>query len=76
MKIPKYVQKLIDRRYRLAIELSSVCTELDCWIEAKGIPANEDYTWSGCLIYCEPSVAKDCIEQDILNYNKEINDDQ
>ena len=33
MKIPKYVERLIERRERLAWELISVSAKLDEWLE-------------------------------------------
>lgn len=71
MKIPKYVQDLIIRRERLAIELMNVSSELDAWLERKGIPLGTDYCETGCLIYCEPETARECVEEDILNFEKE-----
>lgn len=67
MKIPKYVQQLIDRRCRLAEELNAVSCKLDDWLVANGIEIANDYTTSGCMIYCEPYNAKQCVERDILN---------
>lgn len=67
MKIPKYVQKIIDRRWKLAEELNDVSTKLDEWLENNGIPICNDYTTTGCMIYCEPYNAKRCVEADILN---------
>ena len=67
MKIPKYVQKMIDDRCKLACRLSEVSSNLDDWLMNRDIPLGGDYTMSGCMIYCEPYVAKDCVERDILN---------
>lgn len=71
MKIPKYVQNLIIRRKRLAEELMNVSSELDGWLEKHGIPLGTDYTMTGCMIYCEPERARECVEEDILNFEKE-----
>lgn len=67
MKIPKYVQKLIDRRWKLAEELNDVSNQLDAWLENNGISICNDYTTTGCMVYCEPYNAKKCVEEDILN---------
>ncbi len=69
MKIPKYVDKLIERRMKLAIELADVSAQLDSWLEKNGFDLSEmsDYTISGCLIYCEPAVAARDVRRDILN---------
>lgn len=71
MKIPKYVQNLIIRRERLAEELMNVSSKLDKWLEKQGIPLDGDYTITGCMIYCEPATARECVEEDILNFEKE-----
>ena len=66
MKIPKYVERLIDRRTRLAWELIKVSSELDGWLEKNDIPTGTDYTMTGCMLYCEPSTAGDLVKRDIL----------
>ena len=38
MKIPKYVEKLIERRRKLAYELIEVDAELNAWLEKHKIP--------------------------------------
>ena len=45
MKIPKYVEKLIERRRKLAYELIEVDAELDDWLEKHNILGG-DYTAS------------------------------
>ena len=67
MKIPKYIDKLIDKRQKLAEQLSEVSTELDEWLERNNIPLGGDYTYTGCMIYCEPSTAARCVREDIIN---------
>lgn len=67
MKIPKYIERLIERRERLAWELIEVGTELDEWLEKNDIPTGTDYTTTGCMIYCEPSTAARLLREDILN---------
>lgn len=66
MKIPKYVDKLIVRRRILAERLAEVSTELDDWLDKNGIECDGDYTRTGCMIYCEPPVAEQCVRKDIL----------
>ena len=51
MKIPKYIDRLLKRRTKLAEQLNSVSTELDEWLEKNGIPTGNDYTRTGCMIY-------------------------
>ena len=66
MKIPKYIDRLLEKRTKLAEQLNSVSTELDEWLEKNGIPTGNDYTRTGCMIYCEPYTAERCVRDDIL----------
>lgn len=70
MKIPKYVQKMIDDRYKYALKLMSVSADLDDWLESHGIDTGNDYTRTGCMIYCEPWNARHCVENDIINHKE------
>ena len=54
MKIPKYVEKLIDRRARLAGALMEVCWELDEWLDKNGVEAEMEDTHGGVEIYTTP----------------------
>lgn len=71
MEIPKRVQKLLDRREQLAINLVSVTNELDSWLEANGADLTDsditDSTLTGCMIYAEPGNAKRNVEDYIRN---------
>lgn len=71
MEIPKRVQKLLDRREQLAMNLVSVINELDSWLEANGADLTDsditDSTLSGCMIYTEPENAKSSVEDYIRN---------
>lgn len=62
MKIPKRVQNLLDRREKLAMNLMSVSSELDTWLEKNGADFMDsdlvNSTLTGCMIYCEPGNAK------------------
>lgn len=62
MKIPKKIQILLDRRERLAYQLSETCHKLDTWLEENGADLTDadlcDSTITGCMIYCEPNNAK------------------
>ena len=66
MEIPGYIDNLLKRRRILAERLAEVCTELDDWLDKKGIECDGDYTRTGCMIYCEPIVAEKCVRKDIL----------
>lgn len=71
MEIPKKIQKLLDRRERLAMNLMDACNELDSWLENNGAeltdPELTDSTLTGCMIYCEPGNAKSNVEDYIKN---------
>ena len=67
MKIPKYIDKLLKRRTRLAEQLNKVSYELDEWLENNEISTGNDYTRTGCMIYCEPYTAEGCVRDDILS---------
>ena len=58
MKIPKKIEKLIERRRKLAEKLNSVEATLDNWIEEHGgdltNPDICDSVITGYMIYCEP----------------------
>lgn len=66
MNIPKYVDELLKRRTKLAEQLAAVSYEVDEWLENNEIPTGNDYTRTGCMIYCEPVVAERCVRGDIL----------
>ena len=65
MRIPKYIDKLIDRRARLAGELIGVCGELDDWLEKNGIEAEMEDTRGGVEIYVNPYSSAERIRQAI-----------
>lgn len=71
MEIPKRVQKLLDRRKQLAMNLISVTNELDSWLEENGADLTDsditNSTLSGCMIYIEPGNAKSSVENYIRN---------
>lgn len=65
MKIPKYIDELIDKRTKYAEKLSEVSSELDDWLMKNNIPCGSDYTLTGCMIYTEPATAGELVRQDI-----------
>lgn len=71
MKIPKKIQKIIEKREKLALELMDVTNKLDSWIEKNGGDLTDsnlgDSTISGCMIYCEPGSARINVEDYIKN---------
>ena len=71
MQIPKKIQKLLDKKMNLAIELMEVTHKLDSWIEENGADLTDsditDSTLTGCMIYAEPENAKQNVEDYIRN---------
>jgi len=58
MKIPKYVQKLIDRRCSLANDLAEVSYNLDNWLDKNNIECEYWDTHTGTEIYCNPAESR------------------
>lgn len=61
--IPKYVQKLVERRTQLARQLCSVSVQVDEYCEKIGLDYNHPLFNDACLctdvrIYCEADGAK------------------
>lgn len=71
MNIPKRIEKLLDKRQQLAENLITINCEIDTWLENKGVDLNDpdisDAVLSGCMIYTEPSTAKDMVKTFIEN---------
>lgn len=68
MKIPKSVQKLIDRRCKLADQLAIVCLKLDKWLDKNNIECESCDTHTGVEIYCNPYSSKERIMEAITNH--------
>ena len=66
MRIPKNIEKLIERRERLAYQLDKAMGELDDWLDKNGIIAEDCDTHGGVEIYVNPSDSADRIRQVIL----------
>lgn len=59
-EIPKYVERLLERRAKLALDLMDTCHKIDVYCERIGVDLSDD---SNCLhtnvmIYVEPWSAK------------------
>ena len=71
MEIPKKIQKLIEKREKLALELMEVTSTLDSWLEENGADLTDsdltDSTLTGCMLYCEPGNARINVEDYIKN---------
>ncbi len=69
MNIPKYVEKLIERRAKLASDLNHVDYELYKWLEKNGLNNKvEEYdVLGGCEIYVNPYASASRIREAVLN---------
>lgn len=76
MKIPKWVDELIDKRTKYAEKLEDVSTRLDNWMMKNNIPLDPDYTEGGNMIYSEPDIAEKYVRRDILNFDNEGNNNE
>lgn len=66
MKIPKYVQKLIDRRCKLADQLAEVSYALDMWLDKNNIECEGFDSHTGVEIYCNPCNSRQRVMNAIL----------
>ena len=71
MKIPKYIQKLIDRRCKLADQLAEVSYDLDVWLDKHNIECETCDTHTGVEIYCNPCSSKQRIINCILSHKED-----
>lgn len=69
MKIPKYVEKLIERRAKLASDLNSVDNQLTSWLEKNNLLDKvEEYdVMTGCEMYVNPYASADRIREVITS---------
>ena len=71
MEIPYKVQKLLDKRMYLAMDLIDVTSKLDSWLEENWADLTDsditDSNLTGCMIYAEPRNAKQNVEDYIRN---------
>lgn len=74
MKIPKYVQSLIDRRCKLAVQLDDVCYKLDKWLDENNIECESCDTHTGVEIYCNPCSSKSRVKEAIINHPTDKHD--
>lgn len=70
MKIPQKIEKLLEKREELAYQLSATQRELRDWLSEKGADFEDpdicDSVISGCMIYTEPTAAKNSVREYIL----------
>lgn len=69
MKIPKYIEEILERRARLACQLSHLESILDNWLETKGFDITECPLYEGigtsAVIYVEPFTANEIVRRAI-----------
>ena len=65
MKIPKRIEKMIDRRARIASDLNAIDSELAEWIEDNKIEVQEYDYCSGVEMYANPYASAERIKQAI-----------
>lgn len=71
MKIPKYIENILNKREQLAYQLSECNVKLDAWLDKNGAdftdPDTCDAVITGCMIYVEPTTAKHVVMDYIQN---------
>ena len=69
MKIPKRIEKLIERRAKLASDINYIDGQLTEWLEKKDLVDKvEEYDFmGGCEMYVNPYASADRIREVILN---------
>lgn len=67
-KIPKYVENMLQRREKLALQLMGVCSQVDEYCEKIGVDMNDPSAslLTHVTIYCEPWTAISCTRNAIL----------
>lgn len=65
MKIPKYIEKLIEKRARLAALLNHADYKLAEWLEKNGVVVEECDIHGGCEMYVNPWDSARRVEQAI-----------
>lgn len=58
MKIPKYVDKLLKKRTRLACQLSYVCWKVDKWLDENGVEPDSSCYHTGVKTYVNPNASE------------------
>lgn len=67
MKIPKYIEQLIDKRTKLVEQLIDVTYDLDCWLDKHCIECEFEDTHGGVEIYFNPYESGERVKQVIKN---------
>lgn len=65
MKVPKHIHEKLERRAALAVEIMTLTTDIDNWLEQNNIDVSDEYKTTSCLIYLEPHHVVNEIEERI-----------
>lgn len=69
MKIPKYIEEILERRARLVCQLTQLESTLDNWLEAKGFDITEcplyEGTGTSAVLIVEPFTANEIVRRAI-----------
>ncbi len=65
MEIPKYIDKLIEKRAELAVLLNHADHKLSEWLKKNGVEVEEYDIYGGCEMYVNPRSSADRIRQSI-----------
>lgn len=66
MQIPKKIEKLIEKRIKLATQLDDVCNELDEWLDKNDIETEFEDSHGGVEIYVNPYDSGERVKNAIL----------
>lgn len=67
MKMPKYIEKLIEKRAGLAVLLNHADHKLGDWLEKNGVEVERYDIYGGCEMYANPWSSAGRIKQAIKN---------
>ena len=56
MKVPKYIKKMINDRYKAQMRANALQIDIETWFEAHNIDV--EYVGTHVVLYNEPSTAK------------------
>jgi len=70
MKIPKYIDRLINTRANLALQLHDADYRLSEWLEKNHVEAESCDVFGGCELYVNPWSAAERTREAIKNTQK------
>jgi len=63
MRIPKYVDELLEKRAKYAEKFKCCDTKISDWLEKNNITVSRDDIATGCMSLCEPLTSIDNIRE-------------